>query len=275
MSYNGGEQVLKPNRFKQLVGNGQIPVGHMLIEFASRGVAQILEVAGVDFAVVDMEHGSFTISDLADMTGWLKATHVAPFVRVPEAHYHLIARALDAGVLGVVVPNVQSGAQARTVVDAARYPPLGRRGFHFGGASSDFRSGDPEEYVRYANENTTVICMIESPEGVDSVGAIAATPGVDALWVGHWDLTQYMGIRGQFRDAGFLDSVRQVLDAAHKHGLAAIIQPGDTSQLEEFAAMGFNAISYGGDFCLYRDALTQAVADVRRATGDESVQETR
>jgi len=255
---------LKPNRFGQLVAKGEVPIGHMLIEFASRGIAQILEVAGVDFAVMDMEHGSFTISDVADVTAWLKATPVAPFVRVPQAQYHFIARALDAGVLGVAVPNVQSAAQAQIVADAAKYPPLGKRGFHLGGTSSDFRSVDPDEYVQYANENTTVVCMIESPEGVDNVGEIATTPGVDALWVGHWDLTQYMGIRGQFHDERFLDAVKRVVDTAHRHDLAAIIQPGDMTQLQEFVAIGFNAISYGGDFYIYRDALTQAVGDVRK-----------
>ena len=239
----------------------------MLIEFSSRGMAQILEAAGVDFAVIDMEHGAFTISDVADMVAWLKATPVAPFVRIPQMQYHFVARALDAGVLGVVAPNVQNSAEARALVDAAKYPPLGKRGFCFGGANSDFRFGDPGEYIQYSNENTTVICMIESPQGVDNVEEIATTPGVDALWVGHWDLTQYMGIRGQFHDEKFLYAVKRVVDTAKKHGMPAIIQPGNITQLQQFMDIGFNVFSWNGDFYVYKDALTQAIADVRKVTG--------
>lgn len=258
---------MKPNRYKQMLDEGKTPVGHMLFEFTSRGVAKILEVAGVDFVVIDMEHSSFTIEDVADMVAWLKATAVAPFVRIPQVHYPYIARALDVGVLGVMAPNVQNGAEARALVDAAKYPPLGKRGFHFGGASTDFRGRDASEYVQYANENTTVICMIESPEGVDNLEEIATTLGVDALWVGYGDLTQYMGIPGQFHDDRFVDALNKVVSTAKKHGLAAIIQPGNPTQLQEWLEIGFNVISYGADFALYRDALIQAIAQVRQVMG--------
>ena len=86
---------MKPNRFKQVLAEGGVPVGHMVLEFGTRGIAQILEVTGVDFAVLDMEHSGFTMADIADMMAWFKATTVAPFLRVPEIDYHFIARSLD------------------------------------------------------------------------------------------------------------------------------------------------------------------------------------
>lgn len=255
---------MKTNRFKQLLKEGKKPVGHMLIEFASRGMAQILAAAGVDFVVVDMEHGSYTLEQFADTVAWLKATPIAPFVRVAQVEYHLVARALDAGALGVMAPNIETAAQAEALVAAARYPPLGKRGLHFGGASSDYRMMDGGEYIRHANENTTVICMIESPAGVEHMDEVASVAGVDALWVGHWDLTQFMGIPGQFHDRRFTDAVRRVIDAAHAHGLASIIQPGSPEQLRQFLDLGFDVISCGADFIVYREALTRAVADVRK-----------
>ena len=255
---------MKPNRFTQLLSQGQVPIGHMLFEFNTRGMAQILDEAGVDFAVIDMEHSAFAMADLADLVAWLKATPVAPFVRIPRIHYHFIARALDVGVVGVVAPNVQSPAEARALVDAAKYPPLGKRGFFYGGASSDFKSDDPHEYVRYANDNTSVICMIESPEGIQNLEEIAATPGVDGLWVGHWDLTQFMGIRGQFHDARFLAALKRVVDTAQKHGLATIIQPHNAAQLQEWLEIGFNVFSYDADFYVYKRALSEAIAEVRQ-----------
>lgn len=256
---------MKPNLFKKILDEGGKPVGHMLVEFASRGMAQIMDAAGVDFAVIDMEHGAYTLDQLADIVAWMKATPIAPFVRIAEIKYHLVARALDVGVLGIMAPNVKTAQAAQTLVDAAKYPPLGNRGLYFGGSSSDYRVQSADEYTRYANDNTTIICMIESPEGVENADQIASVNGVDALWVGHWDLTQYMGIRGQFKDQRFKNAVRHVTDTAHKHDLVSAIQPGNPNQLKEFLDLGFDVISCGNDFMVYGDALAHAVTGVRKA----------
>ena len=257
---------MKPNRFKQAVSEGRIPIGHMLGEFTTSGMAQMLEGAGVDFAMIDMEHGAYSLAQVADMVAWFKATTVAPFVRVPGSQYHFIARALDAGVLGVMVPNVKSGGEARSVVEAAKYPPMGKRGFSTGAISTDYGDPDAAEWVERANADTTVIIMIESPEGLENLKEIASTPGVDVLWVGFADMCQYMGIPGQYHDPRFLDGMKKVIDAAKKHGLRSAIQPSNPEQLKEWVAMGFDVISYGRDTHIYKEALARAVADVRRIT---------
>jgi 2-keto-3-deoxy-L-rhamnonate aldolase RhmA len=125
---------MKPNRCKQVLAEGRVPVGHMVLEFGTRGMPKILEAAGLDFAVVDMEHTGFTSAEIADMMAWFKATTVSPFVRIPQVQYHFIARTLDVGALGIMVPNVRSAAQARAIVDAAKYTPLGDRGLIAGAA---------------------------------------------------------------------------------------------------------------------------------------------
>ena len=109
--------------------------------------------------------------------------------------------------------------------------------------------------------------MIESPEGVKNVDGIASTKGVDGLWVGYADLSAAMGLAGQYQDQRFSDAMRSVIDASRAHGISAAIQPGDMQQLQEWLAVGFNVISYGADCYLYRDALTQAVNEVRSAVG--------
>ena len=240
----------------------------MLFEFNTRGVAQILETAGADFVVIDMEHSSFTISEAANLISWFKATPITPIVRIPEVQYHHIARVMDAGALGVAAPNVRTAEEARRLVNAAKYVPVGKRGLFHGGANSDYR-GCPVDglraYMDRANENTTVICMIESPEGIENLEAIAATPGIDALWVGWADLAQYMGLLGQMRDRRLIDAIQQTVDTAKRHHLAAMIQPNNLAQLAEWIGFGFNAISFGGDCFVYRDAMTQAFAAVRKA----------
>jgi 2-dehydro-3-deoxyglucarate aldolase/4-hydroxy-2-oxoheptanedioate aldolase len=256
---------MKPNRFKQVLAQGKVPVGHMLMEFGTRGIAQILSSAGIDFVLVDMEHSGFSFGDVATLMALFKGTSIAPFVRVPQIEYHFIARCMDAGALGVMVPNVKSSAEARAIVDAVKYAPLGQRGVALGTSNTDFRSVNAAEFLAYANQNTTVICQIESQEGLDNLDEIASTPGVDVLWVGHFDLSHSLGIVGQLRHPRLLDGLKTVIDTARRHNLAAAVQPRTLAQAQEWLDMGFNVMSFGSDFVVYQDALTQGVAQVRKA----------
>src|SRR6266568_2533443 len=224
---------MKENRFQRILREGGVPAGHMIMEFGTRGIAKILEAAGVDFVLIDMEHTGFDAERIADLVAWFKATDIAPFVRVPQGMYHFMARTMDAGALGVMVGNVETAEQARSVVDAVKYAPLGKRGVGLGTAHTDYLQPDPPTYFEYANRNTTVICQIESTVGLENLHAIAATPGVDILWVGHFDLTQSMGIPGQFAHPRFHQALRDVVAAANKHGRLAGIQPGNIELARE------------------------------------------
>jgi 2-dehydro-3-deoxyglucarate aldolase/4-hydroxy-2-oxoheptanedioate aldolase len=255
---------MKPNRFQQVVTEGRIPLGTMVWEFGTRGMPKILEAADLDFALIDMEHSTFDGERVADLLALFKATPIAPFVRVPQRLYHFLARAMDAGALGVMVANVETAQQAREIVAAVKYAPMGHRGVGLGSAHTDYLMPDPAAYFRESNENTTVIAMIESPQGVANADAIAAAPGIDVLWVGHFDLTQAMGIPAQFHHPDFLDAIRKVISAARRHGKVAGINPGVPDQAEEWIAAGFNAISWGNDVTIYRTALTSAIQALRR-----------
>jgi 2-keto-3-deoxy-L-rhamnonate aldolase RhmA len=257
---------MKPNRFRQICEQGKIPVGHMVMEFATRGLAKILEATGIDFVVIDMEHTGLGSDAIADQMAWLKATTIAPFVRVPQPLYHFLARTMDAGALGVMAGNVETPEQARSIVQAVKYAPMGNRGLGLGTAHNDYVPPDPVAYFRESNESTTVICQIESTKGLANADAIAATAGVDVLWVGHFDLTQSMGIPAQFHHPDFLAAVRRVIEIATKHGKRSAIQPGNAAQAAEWLDLGFNVISYGLDFTVYRDALAAAVKGLRQKT---------
>ena len=255
---------MKPNRFREVVKAGRIPLGTMVWEFGTRGIPKILEAADIDFVLIDMEHSTFDGEHVADLLALFKATPIAPFVRVPQRLYHFLARAMDAGALGVMVANVETAGQAQEIVDAVKYAPMGHRGVGLGTSHTDFVVPDPAAYFREANENTTVIAMIESARGVGNAEAIAATPGVDVLWVGHFDLTQAMGIPAQFHHPDFLEAVRAVIAATRKHGKVAGIQPTVPELAEEWIAAGFNAISWGNDVTIYRAAVSSAIQTLRR-----------
>jgi 2-dehydro-3-deoxyglucarate aldolase/4-hydroxy-2-oxoheptanedioate aldolase len=138
-----------------------------------------------------------------------------------------------------------------------------------GNAHTDFKSVNPAEQMAYSNQNTTVICQIESVEGLENIEAIASTPGVDVLWVGHFDLTNSQGIPGEFHHPQFLEAMKLVVDTCRQHGLGAGIQPGNLAQAQEWMGMGFNVISYSGDFFVYAEAMKQGVAGVRKLAGEQ------
>ena len=255
---------MKINRIRELRAEGKIPIGHMISEFGTRGVAKITEAAGVDFVIIDMEHSANGIEAVGDLVAWFRATRVTPMVRIPDTEYHFIARALDAGALGIMVPRVDTPEQAQRAVEAARYPPEGRRGLAIGMAVTDYVYTSPAEYMPEANRNNLVMCQIETQTGLDNVDAIAALDGVDVLFLGQQDLSHSLGIVAEYEHPRFIEALREITAAAKRHGKAAAAQPMNARQAREWIDLGFNVISWGADLAVYELALKAAVEDLRR-----------
>lgn len=186
---------MRTNPVKATLAAGGRAHGAMVFEFFSPGLPQICSNAGADFVLYDMEHTGLSFETLKTQAALCRGLAVVPLVRVPRGEYHFIARALDVGALGVMVPMVGSAAEAADVVACTRYPPAGRRGAAFGFAHDDYEGGDVAAKIAAIHARTLVIAQIETAEGLADVEAIAAVPGIDALWVGHFDLTNFMGIQ--------------------------------------------------------------------------------
>ena len=115
---------MKDNRFKRVLAEGRVPVGHMILEFGTRGLAMMTKAADLDFVLLDMEHTGFDMERMGDLAAFFKATDVAPFVRVPQPVYHFMARLMDAGMLGIMVGNVETPEVAKSIVDAVTFEPI-------------------------------------------------------------------------------------------------------------------------------------------------------
>jgi 2-dehydro-3-deoxyglucarate aldolase/4-hydroxy-2-oxoheptanedioate aldolase len=165
-----------------------------------------------------------------------------------------------------MVPNVKTAAEARKVVQCVKYAPEGNRGCIFGDAHTDFNTVQPAEFMARSNENTTVLCQIESVEGLANLNEIAAISGVDVLWIGQFDLTQSLGIPGQFQHEKFVTAIKRVVAAAQRRKLCVAMQPDNLAQAQEWLKLGINVLSYSGDFYVYQQALSQEVKDIRALT---------
>ena len=246
---------MRANPVKASLASGKRAFGAMVFEFFSPGIAQICRNAGAQFVLFDMEHTGLDFETLKLQVALTKAQDLVPMVRVPRGEYHFIARALDVGVLGVMVPMVSSAEEAAHVVSCTRYPPHGRRGAAFGFAHDDYRGGDVAAKMAAIHERTLVMAQIETAEGLANVESIAAVDGVDALWLGHFDLTNFMGIPGQFQHPDYVTAVRRIVAACEAHGKAPAFLATDDAWAREYHAHGFRLMAYGIDQALLQNAL--------------------
>jgi 2-keto-3-deoxy-L-rhamnonate aldolase RhmA len=251
------------NHVKHKLQNGGTSIGTFLFEFNTTGIGRIAAEAGAEFAVFDMEHTGWSVETIRLLIATTRSTEMIPGVRVPATEYDFIARALDMGAMGIMVPMVESAAQARAIVAAAKYPPLGRRGAAFGIAHDDYAGGNIVEKMNTANSQTLLMAQIETAAGVHNVEEIAAVPGIDVLWIGHFDLTNSLGIPGQFDHLKFQEAVKSVLGACRQYGKAPGFLAGDVPGGQALLDQGFRMIAYGGDLWLYQTALRDGVAALK------------
>jgi 2-keto-3-deoxy-L-rhamnonate aldolase RhmA len=251
--------MVRDNPIRQASLAGEPVAGAMVFEFFTPGIAQLLQNAGCRFVFYDMEHTGMGFETLK----WLYATHrgldIQPMVRVPRGEYTYIARALDVGATGIMVPMVESAEQARRVVESAWYPPHGRRGAAFGFAHDDFSGGDIGEKIVRLRERTLLVAQIETERGLDAVEAIAAVDGIDVLWVGHFDLSNFLGLPGRFDDPRFEAAMKRVAQAARAHGKALGFMATDAAWIERVQAWGYTMIAVGTDFGLLVTGARQLV----------------
>ena len=205
------------NHVKHKLVAGETALGTMIFEFKTTGIARLASVAGAEFAVYDMEHTGWEIETIRMLIATTPRPALVPIVRIPACEYHFVARVLDAGAMGIMVPMVESEEQARLLVNSAKYPPLGRRGAAFTIAHDDYRNDPIPDVIQSANDEGLLIAQIETVKGLENVEKIAAVPGIDVLWIGLYDLTSSMGIPGQMQHPETLAATQRVLAACRAH----------------------------------------------------------
>jgi 2-keto-3-deoxy-L-rhamnonate aldolase RhmA len=257
---------MRDNPVKAKIATGGRAFGAMVFELFSPGLPQICKNAGAEFILYDMEHTGLGFETLKTQFALCRGLGVVPMVRVPRGEYHFIARALDVGALGVMVPMVGTAEEAAHIVSCTRYPPLGRRGAAFGFAHDDYQGGDVAQKIAALHARTMVIPQIETDEGLRNVEAIAAVDGVDALWVGHFDLTNFMGIPGQFQHPDYLAGIARVVKACEAHGKTAAFLATDDAWARDYAAKGFRLMAYGIDQAMLQNALQSGLNVLKNTT---------
>lgn len=250
---------------RERVMAGEQVLGAMIFEFFSPGIPQLLCNAGCEYVLYDMEHTGIGLETMKQQVAYCRGLPITPMVRVPRGEYHFLARALDIGMQGVMIPMVESAEEAARIADATRYPPVGRRGAAFGFAHDDYSGGDPKQKMARANAEVTVIAQIETERGLANVDEIAAVEGIDVLWVGHFDLANFLGIPADFQNPIFLDAVSKVVAAARRAGKGLGFMPADAAWAREYKGYGFNMLAVGTDQGLLAQGVRSVLQTVEEA----------
>ncbi len=262
------------NQFRQRLLQGDVVLGQMVLELFTSGIGPMLAACGMEFVIFDMEHGRCDISLLSEMIASCRGSDIVPIARVPDLSYSPLSRVLDIGARGVMVPRVETRAQAQDIVAQLKYAPQGRRGVALGVAHDLYQAGDRSVFAKI-NEETTVILLLETEKAFENLEDIISVPGIDVAWMGHYDLTVSMGIPAQFDHPRFLAAMDSLVATCRRHGVAPGFLPPTAESAVYWIQKGFRAISLGSDIGVFLDALRRfqlavsgSISDIQPSVGD-------
>lgn len=239
---------------RQKLSEGGVSVGSWM-QFNDSNVAEIMGASGYDWVAIDMEHGSIGLNDIPNISRALELGNTLPFIRLPSADPKFCKQALDAGGSGVIVPMIQTANELIELRSQCYWPPSGGRGVGY--SRANLYGKNFEGYKCEAN-STFFIPMIENKSALDNLEEILEVDGVDAIFVGPYDLSASMGITGQFEDDEFKCSLKKILDLCNKRQIPAgihVVQPNQ-AELNLRIDQGFRFIAYSIDACfLYNASL--------------------
>lgn len=236
--------------------------GYALGAFASipaPAVVENLALAGVDFVVIDTEHGESNFESVVNMARAAMARGITALVRVTSLDVKLIGRYLDNGLHGVQVPMVETREEAEMAVRACRFAPDGDRGLSAGRGSW---WGNIPNYVPTANREVMCVCMCETKAGVENIEEIVSVPGLDVVFVGTGDLSQSLGLTGQFDHPEVQSAVERVLRACKAANVIPGIVTGRREDAVRYIKMGFQYVTILNDMMFLNASVKKLVASI-------------
>ncbi len=256
---------MRNNWVREKLKAGEPTIG-ALMGLGSPSVAELLAHAGYDWLVVETEHNAVEPGQVEHMLMGMSGTNVIPLIRPVSADPLVIQKALDIGGMGVFVPMVRTAEEAAAIVSATRYPPEGIRGF--GPLRASQYTFDYPDYLASANENTLVSLILETKEAMDNLDDIMSVPGLDAMYLGLFDLCLSMGLNPIHMPFPQIDEAIDVaVKTGKKHGVAVGIGVGSLDELQQRLDQGMTFCVYGTDYMMLGGAARTGIEGFRKMSG--------
>lgn len=250
------------NPLKVMLREGKYVIGTTVTVPSAETAAQVASL-GFDFLWIEMEHSPITLETLRTMILATRGLKAVPIVRVPVNELWTAKRVLDEGALGVIFPFCSTPDLARQAAAACKYPPHGRRGSGPGLAA--FRWPAAEGYHTFADNNALVIVIAEQEQAIENIEEIAATPGVDVIFVGTSDLSFSMGLRGDSSHPRVQDALKKVLAAGKANKKYVGLPVKDSEHLKRYADQGFQWFQTATELGLMAKGARQLLEPLGRA----------
>ncbi|HZS57059.1 MAG TPA: aldolase/citrate lyase family protein [Bryobacteraceae bacterium] len=225
------------NPVRKSLESGTPVVGVTITTTSIEIAAQVADM-GFDFLWIEMEHSPITLETARNIILATRGSRTMPFIRVPVNELWTAKRVMDMGALGVIFPFINSTEGAKQAANACKYPPIGVRGS--GAGLATFRWPAPGGYYDFADKNIMVVTNIEEAAAVENIDAIAATPGIDVLFIGTSDLSFSLGLRGRQDEPALHAAIKKIVAAGHREGKAVGRPLVTASQYGQFVDEGFS-----------------------------------
>ena len=247
------------NPLKAKLTSGQAVLGVWSI-IPSPVVVEIFALGGVDFAILDMEHGIFDVAALDSCVRACEAAGAVPLVRIPGLNPSAAQWALDLGAHGIVVPQVGNVTDVENVVKMAKYAPMGHRGYNPFTRAANYANPSDNRSGKLNNDFSLTCVIIENESAVADLGRICATPGLDVIYMGIYDLSVALGCNGDTKHPHVVEVVELAIRQIRGAGKAAGMMVRSQQDIARALAIGGNFLVYSVDTFLIREAVTRAVS---------------
>ena len=238
------------NKLKEKLNKGEAVLG-IWNTLSSPLVTEVLAQSGLDFQIIDLEHGPFAMDKIHLHVSACENSQCTPLVRIPSNSDWMVLQALDQGVHGVVVPHIDSADNAKEFVDAAKYYPQGSRGFTPFSKAGGFTNANVDEYVGRAIDETINIVIIESKKGLDNLEEILKVDSIDIVYFGAYDLSQALGHPGNTKHPEVVQAIQQGVDLVNSSGkYAGGFVPQSKDEIQELLDLGMKFVTYEVDSSL-------------------------
>lgn len=234
-----------------------------MTEIRTPEVARALAASGFDFIFVDMEHSAYSYETFTEIVRTSKAVGLTCLARIIDPQYGLVARTLDSGAQGLLIPRVETKEVIENVVRFAKYPPWGERGFGIRSVVGDYEKVSVKDRIDEQNQDTMIIPQIERAKAVENIDGLLSVKGVDVALIGPQDLSISLGVPGELKHEKVIDAIGKVVDACKKHGLAAGIHSPNMDDLLFWKDRGMKMLTYSTETALMQSAASQAVTKIR------------
>jgi 2-keto-3-deoxy-L-rhamnonate aldolase RhmA len=259
---------MKENPCKKIIADGKPIFGTWVLITKHPRIMKILAACGFDFVLIEMEHSDFDMETVGVLTMAARDNGLCPIVRPPGLKAHDMTRPLDAGAMGLLLPNVQSAEEAERIVRDTKYTPRGHRPMNLKLPATDYQPfPDPQKTADHLNDHTMLVAMIETQEGLENCEAIAAVDGIDGLMVGPDDYTQDIGAPGKMDDPRLEEAHLRVLAAAKANGKFAGCSVQNEESARKWGERGWQWMPYANDVAMLLNHGTAMVKTLRGIAG--------